>query len=388
MGIAESISAVGIAGTVTGLSYTQATAQQKEEEEEAKRAADEAAQATAAPTRNSNRDKQRAGADENGPSRGAFPVSGTLGGGGNGRGPGPGRQKGGGTTAADTGGRQDGGNRNTTGRKDGRGGAGKQRAPIEQSNRPHSASQKKEKKNDNRRNQLPPAAEDNVPSSDAQNPPTTVTHSTTPVKGQRRGGGISKKQNASSVPSSQTANETEKPAIDSGAVATMQEETAPAAAVDNKSIAKTNRRKNGKSRSNTRRVPQSSATNPPLEATITSASALSPPPAQNTSSLHPHPLSNPQVPRTESRAQSRKPRGHPHTKVDTVAPSQLQSPSSQIVQNPLETQDHPAATNPVVSPNPSQARRGKGRGGRRANVERSNPLVSSSQLNHPTTEDG
>ncbi|KAJ3858859.1 hypothetical protein EV359DRAFT_87112 [Lentinula novae-zelandiae] len=363
MGIAESISAVGIAGTVTGLSYTQATAQQKEEEEEAKRAADEAAQATAAPTRNSHRDKQRAGADENGPSRGAFPVSGTLGGGGNGRGPGPGRQKGGGTTAADTGGRQDGG-----------------------INRPHSASQKKEKKNDNRRNQLPSAAEDNVPSSDAQNPPTTVTQSTTPVKGQRRGGGISKKQNASSVPG-QTANETERPAIDSGAVATVQEETAPAAAVDNKSIAKTNRRKNGKSRSNTR-VPQSSTTNPSLATNTTSASALSPPPAQNTSSLHPHPLSNPQVPRNESRARSRKPRGHPHTKIDTVAPSQLQSPSSQIVQNPSKTQDHPAATNPVVSPNLSQARRGKGKGSRRANVERSTPLVSSSQLNHPTTEDG
>ncbi|KAJ4497566.1 hypothetical protein C8R41DRAFT_865347 [Lentinula lateritia] len=386
MGIAESISAVGIAGTVTGLSYTQATAQQKEEEEEAKRAADEAAQATAAPTRNSNRDKQRAGADENGPSRGAFPVSGTLGGGGNGRGPGPGRQKGGGTTASDTGGRQDGGNRNTTGRKDGRGGTGKQRAPTEQSNRPHSASQKKKKQNLNRRNQLPSAAEDNVPSSDAQNPPTTVTQSTTPVKGQRRGGGISKKQNASSVPG-QTDNETEKPAIDSGAVATMQEETAPAAAVDNKSIAKTNRRKNGKSRSNTR-VPQSSTTSPSLATNTTSPSALSPPPAQNTSSLHPHPLSNPQVPRNESRARSRKPRGRPHTKVDTVAPSQLQSPSSQIVQNPSKTQDHPAATNPVVSPNPSQARQGKGRGGRRANIERSTPLVSSSQLNHPTTEDG
>ncbi|KAJ3892538.1 hypothetical protein GG344DRAFT_64521 [Lentinula edodes] len=386
MGIAESISAVGIAGTVTGLSYTQATAQQKEEEEEAKRAADEAAQATAAPTRNSNRNKQRAGADKNGPSRGAFPVSGTLGGGGNGRGPGPGRQKGGGTTAADTGGRQDGGNRNTTGRKDGRGGAGKQREPTEQSNRPNSASQKKKKKNDNRRNQLPSAAEDNVPSSDAQNPPTAVTQSTTPVKGQRRGGGISKKQNASSVPV-QTAKETEKPAIDSGAVATVQEQTAPAAAVDNKSIAKTNRRKNGKSRSNTR-VPQSSTTSPSLATNTTSPSALSPPPAQNTSSLHPHPLSNPQVPRNESRARSRKPRGHPHTKADTVAPSQLQSPSSQIVQNPSETQVYPATTTPSASPKLPQARRGKGKGSRRANVERSTPLVSSSQLNHPTTEDG
>ncbi|KAJ3804351.1 hypothetical protein F5876DRAFT_83331, partial [Lentinula aff. lateritia] len=361
----------------TGLSYTQATAQQKEEEEEAKRAADEAAQATAFPTRNSNRNKQRAGADENGPSRGAFPVSGTLGGGGNGRGPGPGRQKGGGTTAADTGGRQDGGNRNTTVRKDGRGGAGKQRAPTEQSNRPHSASQKKKKKDDNRRNQLPSAAEDNVPSSDAQNPPTTVTQSTTPVKGQRQGGGIGKKQNASSVPG-QTDNETEKPAIDSGAVATVQAETAPAAAAANKSIAKTNRRKNGKSRSNTQRVPQSSATNPPLEATTTSAPALSPPHGQNTSSLHPHSLSNPQAPRNESRARSRKSRGHPRTKVDTVAPSQLQSPSSQIVQNSSETQAHPTATAPSASQNLPQVRRGKGRGGRRANVERSEPLVSSS----------
>ncbi|KAJ3911569.1 hypothetical protein F5877DRAFT_73079 [Lentinula edodes] len=383
MGIAESISAVGIAGTVTGLSYTQATAQQKEEEEEAKRAADEAAQATALPTRNNNRNKQRAGADENGPSRGAFPVSGTLGGGGNGRGPGPGRQKGGGTTAADTGGRQDGGNRNTTGRKDGRSGTGKQREPTEQSNRPNSASQKKKKKNDNRRNQLPSAAEDNVPSSDAQNLPTTVTQSTTPVKGQRRGG---KKQNASSVPC-QTADETEKPAIDYGAVATVQEEPAPATAVDNKSIAKTNRRKNGKSRSNTR-VPQSSTTSPSLATNTTSPSALSPPPAQNTSSLHPHPLSNPQVSRNESRARSRKPRGHPHTKADTVAPSQLQSPSSQIVQNPSETQVYPATTTPSASPKLPQARRGKGKGSRRANVERSKPLVSSSQLNHPTTEDG
>ncbi|KAJ3854356.1 hypothetical protein EV368DRAFT_80700 [Lentinula lateritia] len=367
MGIAESISAVGIAGTVTGLSYTQATAQQKEEEEEAKRAADEAAQATAPPTRNSNRNKQRAGADENGPSRGAFPVSGTLGGGGNGRGPGPGRQKGGGTTVADTRGRQDGGNRNTTGRKDGRSGTGKQRAPTEQSNRPTSnrASQKKKKKDDNRPHQFPSAAEDNVPSSD---PPITVAKSTTPVKGQRRGGG--RKQNASSVPC-QAADETERPAIDSGAIATVQQTAA--AAVDNKSIAP-NRRKNGKFRSKTR-VPQSSTTNPPLEATTTSAPALSPPHGQNTSSLHPHSLSNLQAPRNESRARSRKPRGHPRTKVDTVAPSQLQSPSSQIVQNSSETQARPT---PSASPNLSQARRGKGRGGRRANVERSKPLVSSS----------
>ncbi|KAF9074190.1 hypothetical protein BDP27DRAFT_1317447 [Rhodocollybia butyracea] len=81
MGIAESISAVGMAGTVTGLSYTQATAQQKEEEEEAKRAAEVAAE---------NNAEVRAGADETGPKRGAFPVSGSGGfaGGGRGRGPG------------------------------------------------------------------------------------------------------------------------------------------------------------------------------------------------------------------------------------------------------------------------------------------------------------
>ncbi|KAJ3821386.1 hypothetical protein F5880DRAFT_1508611 [Lentinula raphanica] len=182
MGIAESISAVGIAGTVTGLSYTQATAQQKEDEEEARRAA-EAAQAEAAAAASAattsgrnNRNKQRSGADESGPSHGTFPVSGNLGG--------RRRRSQGRVQNGDNGaGKQDIGRAVTKGR----GAGGKRQATASQSKRSGDTTRKKG-------NQLQPpvAADSDVPTSDVPEPPASAGPIPTPGK-ERRGGGKKRK---------------------------------------------------------------------------------------------------------------------------------------------------------------------------------------------------
>ncbi|KAJ4473784.1 hypothetical protein J3R30DRAFT_726934 [Lentinula aciculospora] len=365
MGIAESISAVGIAGTVTGLSYTQATAQQKEDEEEVKRTAEaEAALATASAPRGNNRNKQRAGAAGTGRPSGAFPVSGNLGGV---REPDPKRgTKNGGAEAGNEGGRrQDGGRMNAA---DDLGRAGKRQIPTEPSSRADNASQKK-KKNGNRRNQPQIPVDDNIPASTSNTQDTTSVQSQTPAKGRRRGGG--KKRNASNVPS-QITDGTDELAVDSATIKDGVTQQVTPVTPANKRAPRNHKKSNN----------ASATTSPPLEVTTSSPAAVTLVQDPSSSQL-PHPSTSPQSSRTGSRARSRRPRGNFRKNANTAANNR----SSQAVETSPETQTPAAAAAatsgdviPMLKPTQS-AGHGRGRGGRRANVERSRPLVSSSQPN-------
>ncbi|KAJ3983996.1 hypothetical protein F5890DRAFT_1595313 [Lentinula detonsa] len=369
MGIAESISAVGIAGTVTGLSYTQATAQQKEDEEEAKRAA-EAAQAAV----DNNPKNQRAGTNETGPSPGAFPVSGSLVGGGGGRGPGPGSKSSTAGGGRERGGpRQDGGGRNVVGRKEGRGGPRNQQSSAEKTIRANNTSQKKKKKEGGRRNQLqsPSVVDDNTPISDPQEPPTSAI----PTAQARRQAG--KNSRASNLSSQTVASDRSTPNSDD--VAAQQ---GALAATPGKHAAR-NRRKKGNMQSGD----LSSTPGHSLETTASPSSVPAHSQDLTSSRLsHPSPSSQTPTPRNQSRVRgSMRPRVRSRSNANVVASASHQpSESPQSVQKPLKSV---AANDAVLRSNSPQGGVGsKRRGGRRANVERSRPLVLSPQINQPSTE--
>ncbi|KAJ3711168.1 hypothetical protein C8R42DRAFT_362585 [Lentinula raphanica] len=360
MGIAESISAVGIAGTVTGLSYTQATAQQKEDEEEARRAA-EAAQAEAAAAASAattsgrnNRNKQRSGADESGPSHGAFPVSGNLGGGR--------RRSRGPVLNGDNGaGKQINGRAVTKGR----GAGGKRQATAGQSKRSGDTTRKKG-------NQLQPpvAADSDVPTSDVPEPPASAGPISTPGRG-RRGGGKKRK----------SANTDAHVVPEEGGPATVApdiEYTVPNQHQETNLVADPPARQSDKT----------SSASPSSSREFLPSSSTQGPPSPNTSHLSHQPPGS-QTTRQVSRARNRNRKTRTQSRGSTInttpKPQSLQAASS-----PGPSHAQPTAQSPAdnVSPTPKSSRndarrrgRGGGRGPQFAHIERSSPLASFSQSN-------
>ncbi|KAF5391082.1 hypothetical protein D9757_003130 [Collybiopsis confluens] len=298
MGIAESISAVGVAGTVTGLSYTQATAQQHEDEEEAKRKTE--AENAAAQDANTG----KGGPDENGPSKGLFPASGNLGargGGGGGRGQGPGTGVEAGTSNAKQArsGRPAGGGRSS-------GGGIKQMQPLSQPlNRSDKERKPKQKKKNTKGGDQPAvesgAVTSDIPEGDPSNPITSAAQSPVPGSGKSR------------------------------------------------------RRSAGHRRDMSRALLQ----------TGDASNHSAPGPMMNTSSSRPP--SSASHPRAQGHAAGAKPQ-----QIDAVV-------------TPTAVENSPEGI-PVAKPptsKPSDNRGGRGRGGRpsRAHIERSRPLVASTQSN-------
>ncbi|KAJ3776594.1 hypothetical protein FB446DRAFT_285544 [Lentinula raphanica] len=358
MGIAESISAVGIAGTVTGLSYTQATAQQKEDEEEARRAA-EAAQAKAAAASaatnagRNNRNKQRSGADESGPSHGAFPVSGNLGGGRR-------RSRGPVQNGDNSAGKQD----NDRAVAKGRGAGGKRQATAGQSKRSGDTTRRK-----GNQHQPPVAADSDVPTSDVPEPPASTGPIPTPGKG-RRGGGKKRK-----------APNTDVHVVPEGGSVTVApdiEYTVPNQHQETNLVADPPARQSDK--------PSPASPNSSRE--FLPSSSTQGPPSPNTS----HPSHQPpgsQTTRQVSRARNRNRKTRTQSRGSTInttpKPQPLQAASS-----PGPSHAQPTAQSPVdnVPPTPKSSRndarrrgRGGGRGPQFAHIERSSPLASCSQSN-------
>ncbi|KIK64081.1 hypothetical protein GYMLUDRAFT_40317 [Collybiopsis luxurians FD-317 M1] len=301
MGIAESVSAVGMAGTVTGLSYTQATAQQREDEEEAKRQEAAAQQAQQEAAGAANAGAGRRGADESGPSKGMFPASANLAGGrtdrrGGGRGPGPGPE---GNANGERAGKDGAGGRNEND------GAGRKKQPHFKSRK-----DKKQKQKNNKENgpDIQQAAESNDLASDApQNrPDRAASAAQSPVPGlaksRRRGAG--RRQTASNTPS--------RTAESAGQSVQASDVGSPEGAVRSPTAVGRNRRKN--------RNLDSKARDPkPLDEPATTSS---PEPASAAPQISSGSANTPLSPSSAPTTRSRKPQTQGHT----AAGSQAQQP--------------------------------------------------------------